>query len=157
MQSSAYFPVRKSKVLFWKYDRISGKWLLQLNVPKHILQCHLVALWNSYLNSWKKTVEYAKEVLNSPPNSETHTIKKEHSHNKNENFKTMYRSCENANDDDPVTEALEILRAVTKKIKREHTDSSYRNGDKNSLSFYKKRSIKVSILKNSTLDEKPWI
>lgn len=33
----------------------------------------------------------------------------------------MYRSCENANDDDPVTEALEILRAVTKKIKREHT------------------------------------
>ena len=69
----------------------------------------------------------------------------------------MDRSCENANDDDPVTEALEILRAVTKKIKREHTDSSYRNGDKNSLSFYKKRSIKVSILKNSTLDEKPWI
>ena len=69
----------------------------------------------------------------------------------------MYRSCENANDDDPVTEALEILRAVTKKVKREHTDSSYRNGDKNSLSFYKKRSIKVSILKNSTLEEKPWI
>ena len=76
--------------------------------------------------------------LNSPPKSETHTIKKEHSHNKNEDFKTMYRSCENANDDDPVTEALDILRAVTKKIKREHTHSSYRNGHINSLSFYKK-------------------
>ena len=43
----------KKKNLVWKYKWVSGKKLFGLNVAEHISQCHLVVLWNPYLNFQK--------------------------------------------------------------------------------------------------------
>ena len=61
--------------------------------------------------------EYAKMALNSPPNPETHSIQKERIHAENERHETLYGHYVNANGEDNVPEALEILRAVSQKVK----------------------------------------
>ena len=80
----------------------------------------------------KKMDEYAKMALNSPCNPETHSIQKERIHVENERYKTLYGHYVNANGKDNVPEALEILRAVSQRVKREHIDSFYTTGPRNS-------------------------
>ena len=80
----------------------------------------------------KKMDEYAKMALNSPRNPETHSIQKERIHVENERYKILYGHYVNANGKDNVPEALEILRAVSQRVKREHIDSFYTTGPRNS-------------------------
>ena len=95
----------------------------------------------------KKMGECTKMALNSPPNPETHSIQKERVHVGNERHKTLHGHYVNANGEDGVPEALEILRTVSQKVKRENIDSFYRTGTQKFIIVLKDKKFK-DLLKN---------
>ena len=101
-----------------------------------------------------KMGEYAKMALNSPFNPETHSIQKERIHVENEWHKTLYGHYVNANGEDNVPEALEILRAVSQKVKREHIDSFYKTGAQKFIIVLKDKKFKDFYTQELTFQEK---
>ena len=83
----------------------------------------------------KKMSEYTKMALNSPPNPETHSVQKKRIHVENERHKTLYGHYVNVNGEDNVPEALEILRAVSQKIKGSILTLFIGLGPRNSLLY----------------------
>ena len=102
----------------------------------------------------KKMGEYAKMALNSPPNPETHSIQKERICVENERHKTLYGHYVNSNNEDNVPEAIEILRAFSRKVKREHIDSFYRTGPQKFIIVLKDKKFKDFYIQELTFQEK---
>ena len=105
-------------------------------------------------DSMKKMGEYVKMTLNSPPNPETRSIQKEGIHVENERHKSLYGRYVNANGEDNVPDALEILRAVSQKVKREYIDSFYRTGPQKFIIVLKNKKFKDFYIQELTFQEK---
>ena len=85
----------------------------------------------------KKMGEYTKMALNSPPNPENHSIQKERIH-----VEKWHGHYVNANGEDNVPKALEILRAISQKVTRKHIDSFLWNWFQKLITVLKDKKFK---------------
>ena len=103
---------------------------------------------------YKKNGEYAKALLNSPINSELHTLEKEHQHKSRENFKSLYGSYVDSHDNKLQIDANDLLIVVVKHINRELIDAFYKTAKAKFIVVLKKKEHKESFTHEKNFKER---
>ena len=103
---------------------------------------------------YKKNGEYAKALLNSPINSELHTLEKEHQHKSRENFKSLYGSYVDSHDNELQIDANDLLSVVVKHINRELIDAFYKTAKAKFIVVLKKKEYKESFTHEKNFKER---
>ena len=91
---------------------------------------------------YKKNGEYAKALLNSPIDPDSHTIEKEHQHKSRENFKSLYGSYADFHGNELQIDAKDLLGAVVKHINKDLIDAFYKTSKSKFIVVLKKKEHK---------------